>query len=339
MSASPAGNRRLVLAERPSGMVDAKTVRLEQEPAPEPGPAEALVRVRYLSIDPTIRTWMNDTPGYLPAIAIGDVVRGGGIGEVVKSSSDRYSEGDLVFGMTGWQDYALVDESAGAMQVLPVGIDPLAALSVFGVTGMTAYFGLLDVGRLVEGDTVVISGAAGATGSVVGQIAKIKGAGRVVGIAGTAEKCAWLTDELGFDAAVNYRTDNVGATLRHLCPKGIDLYFDNVGGQILDTCLGQLALRGRVVLCGAISTYNEAGPVTGPGNYRNLIVVRGRMEGFLILDYLDRFPEAQAAMFGWLAEGKMLHSEHVVEGLENAPDALNLLFTGGNTGKVIVKVD
>ncbi|HVC68977.1 MAG TPA: NADP-dependent oxidoreductase [Acidimicrobiales bacterium] len=339
MTAVTGRNRRLVLAQRPSGMVDNSTVRLEEVAAPEPGPDEAVVRVRYLSIDPTIRTWMNDAPGYLPAIAIGDVVRGGGIGEVVASRSDRYTEGDLVFGMTGWQDYALIDEGAGAMQVIPAGIDPLVALSVFGVTGMTAYFGLLDVGRLVEGDTVVVSGAAGATGSVVGQIARIKGAARVVGIAGTEEKCAWLTDELGFDAAVNYRTDNVGARLRELCPKGIDVYFDNVGGEILDLCLGQLALRGRVVLCGAISTYNEEGPVKGPGNYRNLIVVRARMEGFLILDYLDRFPEAQAAMFGWVADGRMKHSEHVVEGLENATDALNLLFTGGNTGKVIVKVD
>jgi hypothetical protein len=331
-------NRRLVLAARPSGMVDAGTVRLETAAVPDPGAAGAVVRVRYLSIDPTIRTWMNDAPGYLPAIQIGDVVRGGGIGEVVRTTSDRYQVGDLVFGMTGWQDYVVADEGAGAMQVIPAGVDPLVALSVFGVTGMTAYFGLLDVGRLVEGDTVVVSGAAGATGSVVGQIAKIKGAGKVVGIAGSEEKCAWLTDELGFDAAVNYRTDKVGARLRELCPKGIDLYFDNVGGEILDTCLGQLRLRGRVVLCGAISTYNDTGPTKGPGNYRNLIVIRGRMEGFLILDYFDRFPEAQLEMFGWVAEGKIKHSEHLVEGLEQAPDALNLLFTGGNTGKVIVQV-
>jgi NADPH-dependent curcumin reductase CurA len=338
MAAAADENRRLVLARRPSGMVDAETVRLETGPVPDPGEAAALIRVRYLSIDPTIRTWMNDAPGYMPAIEIGDVVRGGGIGEVVETTSERYRIGDLVFGMTGWQDYAVADEEAATMQVIPAGVDPLVALSVFGVTGMTAYFGLLDVGRVAEGDTVVVSGAAGATGSVVGQIAKIKGAAKVVGIAGTEEKCGWLTDELGFDAAVNYRTENVGARLRALCPKGIDLYFDNVGGEILDTCLGQLRLRGRVVLCGAISTYNEAGPAKGPGNYRNLIVIRGRMEGFLILDYLDRFPEAQLEMFGWVAEGKIKHSEHVVEGLEAAPDALNLLFTGGNTGKVIVKV-
>jgi NADPH-dependent curcumin reductase CurA len=339
MVGADGGNRRLVLNERPSGMVDEGTVRLVEEAVPQPGPAGALVRVRYLSIDPTIRTWMNDAPGYLPAIGIGDVVRGGGIGEVLESTSDRYQVGDLVFGMTGWQDYVVADEEAGAMQVIPAGIDPLVALSVFGVTGMTAYFGLIDVGQVAEGDTVVVSGAAGATGSVVGQLARIKGAGKVVGIAGTAEKCAWLVDELGFDAAVNYRTQKVAAVLREQCPGGIDLYFDNVGGDILDICLGQLALKGRVVLCGAISTYNDTGPPKGPANYRNLIVVRGRMEGFLILDYLARFPEAQMAMAGWVAEGRIKHSEHVVEGLERAPDALNLLFTGGNTGKVIVRVD
>jgi NADPH-dependent curcumin reductase CurA len=333
------GNRRLVLAHRPSGMVDGDTVRREVGPVPGPGPAGALIRVRYLSIDPTIRTWMNDAPGYLPAIEIGDVVRGGGIGEVVQTTSDRYKVGDLVFGMTGWQDYAVADEEAGAMQVIPAGIDPFAALSVFGVTGMTAYFGLIDVGRVAEGDTVVVSGAAGATGSVVGQLARIKGAAHVVGIAGTDEKCAWLVDDLGYDAAVNYKTENVAAALRRECHGGIDLFFDNVGGEILDIGLGQLALKGRVVLCGAISTYNDTGPAKGPANYRNLIVIRGRMEGFLILDYLDRFPEAQMAMAGWVAEGKIKHSEHVVEGLERAPEALNLLFTGGNTGKVIVAVD
>ena len=339
MAPDPGRNRRLVLARRPSGMVDGDTVRRDDRPVPVPGPAGALIRVRYLSIDPTIRTWMNDAPGYLPAIGIGEVVRGGGIGEVVESTSDRYQVGDLVFGMTGWQDYAVADDGAGAMQVIPPGIDPLAALSVFGVTGMTAYFGLIDVGRVAEGDTVVVSGAAGATGSVVGQLARIKGAARVVGIAGTDEKCAWLVDDLGFDAAVNYKTENVAAALRRECHGGIDLFFDNVGGEILDIGLGQLALKGRVVLCGAISTYNDTGPAKGPANYRNLIVIRGRMEGFLILDYLDRFPEAQMAMAGWVAEDKIKHSEHVVEGLERAPEALNLLFTGGNTGKVIVAVD
>ena len=331
-------SRRIVLAARPTGMADDTTVALETGPVPEPEAGQAVVRVEWISIDPTIRTWMDDAPGYLPAIEIGAPIRSGGIGTVVASAADRFPVGATVFGMLGWQDYAVVDDDNNA-QVVPDGIDPTAALSVFGVTGMTAYFGLLDVGQPKEGDTVVVSGAAGATGSVVGQIAKIKGAANVVGLAGSAEKCAWLVDDLGFDAAINYRTEDVAARLRTLCPNGIDVYFDNVGGEILDTCLGQLALKARVVLCGAISTYADDGKPVGPGNYRNLIVKRARMEGFLVLDYLDRFGEGQADMFTWVLEGKVKHAVHVVEGLERSLNALNLLFTGGNTGKVIVKVD
>ncbi len=332
-------NRRLVLAERPSGAVDDRTVRLETEPAPEPADGEALVRTRFISIDPTIRTWMDDTPGYLPPIAIDDVVRAAGVGEVVRSNSDRYQPGQLVFGMTGWQDYLIANGDTARLQLLPEGIDPTAALSVFGTTGMTAYFGLLDVGRVREGDTVVVSGAAGATGSTVGQIARIKGAGRVVGIAGSDEKCAWLVDELGFDAAINYKEPDVSGRLRAACPDGVDLYFDNVGGELLDICLSQLAMRGRVVLCGAIASYNEAGAPPGPRNYINLLIKRGRMEGFIILDYLDRFPEGQAEMAQWVAAGKVKFAVHLVDGLEQAPSALNLLFTGGNRGKVIVRVE
>jgi NADPH-dependent curcumin reductase CurA len=334
----PDSYRRLVLAERPTGNVDEKTVRLEQADVPEPGEGEALVHTRYLSIDPTIRTWMDDAPGYLPPIAIDEVVRSAGVGEVVRSNTARYQQGDLVFGLIGWQEYTLADVGARGMQVLPQGVDPTAALSVFGATGMTAFFGLLDVGKLKEGDTVVVSGAAGATGSVVGQLARIKRAGRVVGIAGSDEKCAWLVDELGFDAAVNYKTDDFATRLRDACPDGIDLYFDNVGGELLDICLAQLALRGRIVLCGAISSYNDRGRTVGPRNYRNLISKRGRMEGFIILDYLDRFAEGQAEMAGYVADGRMKFAVHVVDGLEHAPAALNLLFTGGNRGKVIVRV-
>lgn len=331
-------SRRLVLARRPDGMVDDTVVRLQTVPVPEPADGEALVRVRHLSIDPTIRTWMDDAPGYLPPIEIDAVIRSGAIGEVVASSNDRYAVGDTVFGMLGWQDHAVIGGDVTA-QVVPGDVDPTAALSVFGTTGMTAYFGLLDVGRPEEGDTVVVSGAAGATGSVVGQIARAKGAGQVVGIAGTDEKCAWLTDELGFDAAINYKTDDVGARLRETCPEGIDVYFDNVGGEILDQCLARLAMKGRVVCCGAISAYNDRGSAYGLTNYFTLITKRARMEGFLILDYLDRFAEAQAEMLGWVLDGKVKHKVHVVDGLEHAPDALNLLFTGGNTGKVIVAVD
>jgi NADPH-dependent curcumin reductase CurA len=265
-------------------------------------------------------------------------VRGAGIAEVVQSNCDRYSPGDLLFGMTGWQDYLIADEGERAMQPLPPGVSPQVALGLFGITGMTAYFGLLDVGRLKEGDVVVVSGAAGATGSTVGQIAKLKGAGEVIGIAGGPEKCSWIVDELGFSAAIDYKNENVAARLRELAPDGIDLYFDNVGGEILDACLGQLAMRGRVVLCGAIATYNDRGSMRGPANYRSLIIRRGRMEGFIIIDYIERFPEAQMEMAGWLASGQIKSAEHIVEGLERAPEALNLLFTGGNTGKVIVQV-
>jgi NADPH-dependent curcumin reductase CurA len=330
-------NRRMVLAERPTGMVDERTVRLEESDLPEPGAGEALARVRYISIDPTIRTWMDDAPGYLPPIAIDEVVRSGGVVEVISSKSDDYKPGDLLFGFTGWQDYVLAS-AAGGYQGLPPGVSPTMALSLFGITGMTAYFGLIDVGKVKEGDVVVVSGAAGATGSTVGQIAKIKGAAKVVGIAGGPRKCSWIADELGFDETIDYKSDDVAARLREVAPDGIDLYFDNVGGPILDACLARLALRGRIVLCGAISGYNDRGAAKGPANYANLIIKRGRMEGFLILDYFDRLGEGQAEVAGWLAEGKIKSVEHVVEGLENAPDALNLLFTGGNTGKVIVQV-
>ena len=329
-------NRRLVLAKRPTGLVDDDTLRLETEPAPEPADGEALVQVRYLSIDPTIRTWMDDVPSYLPPIQIDEVIRSGGVCEVIESRTDAYQPGQMLFGMPGWQDYAIVDAGERAMQVLPDGVPPGIAIGILGVTGMTAYFGITDVGAVKEGDVVVISGAAGATGSAAGQIAKLKGAKKVVGIAGGAEKCAHIVDELGFDEAIDYKNENVAARLHEACPDGIDLYFDNVGGSILNDCLANLAMRGRVVLCGAISTYNDDGPPTGPSNYLTLLVRRGRMEGFIILDYLDRFPAAQAEMAGWIAEGKIKSSEHIVEGLEKAPDALNLLFSGGNTGKVIV---
>jgi NADPH-dependent curcumin reductase CurA len=330
--------RRILLAARPHGLVDDSVLRIDDTaPVPEPSDGQALVRVRYLSIDPTIRTWMNDAPGYLPPIGLGEVVRSGGLGEVVASRTDRLAVGDTVFAMLGWQEYALVDGAEGMATVVPSGLNSGVVLGVLGVTGMTAYFGLTDIGRPEAGDTVVVSGAAGATGSVVGQLARILGAGRVVGIAGSPEKCAWLTDELGFDAAIDYRAEDVAARLRETCPEGINVYFDNVGGEILDAALAQLAMRARVVLCGGISQYNEDRPV-GPRNYLNLIVKRARMEGFLVLDYLDRFAAAQGAMAGWVMEGRIRHREHVVEGLERAGEALNLLFSGGNTGKVVLAV-
>ncbi|HUN79270.1 MAG TPA: NADP-dependent oxidoreductase [Solirubrobacteraceae bacterium] len=330
--------RRLILAERPTAMVDESTVRMEEGDVPEPGEGEALARVRYLSIDPTIRTWMDDAPGYLPPIGIGEVVRGGGVAEVLTSNCKLYEPGDLLFGLTGWQDYVIADGGQRAMQKLPPGVSPTAALGVLGLNGTTAYFGLLDVGALKEGDVVVVSGAAGATGSAAGQIAKIKGAAKVVGIAGGPEKCAWIVDELGFDAAIDYKSEDVSARLRELCPDGIDLYFDNVGGEILNACLANLAMRGRIVLCGAIASYNDRERSFGPTNYPALIIRRGRMEGFIVLDYFDRLAGAQAELAGWLGEGRLKSTEHIVDGLEHAPEALNLLFTGGNTGKVLVRV-
>ena len=331
-------NRRLVLAERPSGLVDETNLRLESEQLPQLADGEALVAVRYLSIDPTIRTWMDDAPGYLPPIGIDEVIRGGGIGEIVESRNDAYPVGRLVFGITGWQEYVIADSAARTMQLIPEGVPPTTALGILGLTGVTAYFGMRDVGHVKEGDVVVVSGAAGATGSTAGQIAKIEGAQKVVGIAGGPEKCAYIVQELGFDEAIDYKNESVAARLRETCPDGIDLYFDNVGGSILNDCLGNLAMRGRVVLCGAISSYNSDGPPPGPSNYINLLIRRGRMEGFIVIDFFDRLAEAQAALGGWLAEGRLKSAEHVVEGLEACPDALNLLFSGGNTGKVMVKL-
>jgi NADPH-dependent curcumin reductase CurA len=273
---------------------------------------------------------------YLPAIEIGAVIRSAGAGVVVESRNPKFAVGDRVFTTVGWQEYVILG-AKDAPNVIPAGIDLRDALSIFGVTGMTAYFGLMDIGKPVAGETVVVSGAAGATGSVVGQLAKAHGC-RAVGIAGTPEKCAWLTGELGFDAAINYKTEDVGARLGAECPKGIDVFFDNVGGPILNAALGRLALRGRVVLCGAISQYENFDNVYGPPNYANLISRRGRMEGFIILDYLSRFMEGVIALGGLLAQGKIKHRTTVVDGLENAPDALRRLFSGDHEGKLLVKV-
>jgi len=329
-------NRQVRLASRPTGMVDDGTFEVVEEPIAELGPGEYLVRIAYLSIDPTNRVWIREEPSYLPPVGIGEVMRGGAVGEVVESRNDEFPVGAPVLGMLGWQEYARCGRDVVA-RVVPEGLPLPHLLSVYGTTGVTAYFGMLDVAKPEAGDTVVVSGAAGATGSVAGQIAKIQGA-RVVGIAGTDEKCAWLTDELGFDAAINYRTDDVAARLREACPDGIDVFFDNVGGAILDTVLTQLALRARVALCGAISTYNAADRPAPIHAYMNLVVQRARMEGFLVLDYLDRFPEAVLQLVAWVGEGRIKWRDHIVDGLEQAPDALNMLFTGANTGKLMVRV-
>jgi hypothetical protein len=288
-------------------------------------------------MDPTQRGWMaRDT--YLPAIAIGDVIRSFGVGQVVGSRHEGFRQGELVQGNVGWQDYILSDGGGPLpLRKLPADTDIPLAMSVLGLTGLTAYFGLLEVGRPESGETVVVSGAAGATGSVVGQIAKIRGC-RVVGIAGGPEKCAWLTQTAGFDAAIDYKAERVDRRLRELCPDGIDIFFDNVGGEILDAALANLALHGRVVICGAISGYNEKVPPPGPRNYLSLLVRRGRMEGFLILDFMDRAGEAVAALSRWVQEGKIQHEEDVQEGLENAPATLRRVFEGKNRGKQLLKI-
>lgn len=328
-------NRQILLRRRPQGPITDDCFELVEQAVPRPAEGEAVVRVRYLSLDPTIRIWV-ERDSYLPAIALGDPVRSAALGVVVESRSEEFPVGATVMGMLGWQDYAVVGGDQPA-NVLPEGIEPADALSIYGGTGITAYFGLLDVGQPVEGDTVLVSGAAGATGSIVGQIAKIKGC-RVVGIAGTDDKCRWLVDELGFDAAVNYRTEDLDARIGALCPDGVDVFFDNVGGDTLEAALDHLALKARVVLCGSISSYNAEEAPPGPRNLMNLVIQRARMEGFLVLDYLDRFPEAALDLAVWVAEGKIRHRVDIVEGLEATPSAMNRLFDGTNTGKLIVHV-
>lgn len=333
-------NKQIVLSERPTGYVDAATTTVVTTTRPIPSEGEALIKVALLSIDPTIRTWMDDAPGYLPPIQLGEVVRGGGAGVVVESQNPRLKEGDIVFGMTGWQEWVLATD-ANRFAVLPtgLGLDLATMMNVLGVTGITAYFGVLDVGQLKEGDVVVVSGAAGATGSVAGQVAKAKGAKKVVGIAGGAGKCVEVVERFGFDECLDYREANLRRRLRAACPDGVDLYFDNVGGVILDDVLANLAMRARVVLCGAISQYNAAEGRYGIENTTALIGRRARMEGFIVLDYASRYGEARVELASMVASGALAHQEHVVAGLEHAPDALNLLFRGENHGKTLVAVD
>jgi NADPH-dependent curcumin reductase CurA len=330
-------NRQWRLAERPTGMVEAKHFRWTSEPVPEPADGQILVRNLLLSCDPTQRAWLARET-YMPAIGIGEVVRSAAAGRVVASRSPAYAEGDLVVGLFGWQDYALAraDGPMPPTKLLP-GVPIELQMSVLGFTGITGYFGMLDVGRPKAGETVVVSGAAGATGSIAAQVARIHGC-RTIGIAGGKEKCAWLTRDARLDAAIDYKAEDVGARLRELCPNGIDVYFDNVGGDILDLALARLALHGRVVLCGAIATYSDAEVRPGPKNYMNLVVKRGRMEGFLVSDYLARAPEAVMQLFTWLNEGKLVYQVDVEHGLENAPRALRRLFVGENKGKQLVAI-
>ncbi|MFL6712605.1 MAG: NADP-dependent oxidoreductase, partial [Sulfurifustis sp.] len=306
-------------------------------PAAELGDGEALVEVEYLSLDPAMRGWMNEGRSYVPPVALGEVMRAGGIGRVIASNDAKVAVGDTVRATTGVQDYALV-KADDVVKVDP-RIAPLPRfLGVLGMPGMTAYFGLLDVGQPEPGETIVVSAAAGAVGSVVGQIAKIKGC-RVIGIAGGVDKCRAAREEFGFDAVIDYKSEDVRKKLREHCPKGIDVFFDNVGGVILEAALANLAPKARIVLCGAISQYNsKPEELRGPRNYMALLVSRARMEGFVVFDYAARYAEAAKAMAGWIAESKLKAREDIVEGLEMFPQTLLKLFRGENLGKLVIKV-
>jgi NADPH-dependent curcumin reductase CurA len=329
-------NRRYHLAARPVGLPTASDWRLDSVPVEEPGDGQFVVEVQYISLDPAMRGWMNEGKSYIPPVGIGEVMRAGAIGCVSASRHPGFTVGEHVSGSFGVQNYALCD-GKGVIKV-DAKLAPLPVyLGTLGMPGMTAYFGLLEVGGLNNGDTVVVSAAAGAVGTVVGQIAKIKDC-RVVGIAGGAEKCAWLVQELGFDAAIDYKTQDVKKALREHCPKGIDVYFDNVGGDILDSALTQLARGARIVICGAISQYNNTTPVKGPANYLSLLVNRASMKGMVVFDYAARYTQAARELGGWLAAGKMKSREHIVTGLEKFPEALLMLFRGENTGKLVLKV-
>lgn len=328
-------NHRIVLRERPVGLVRAGDFTFDTAPLPELADGDVLMRTRYLGIDASVRTWLNRGEGYLPPVEIGEPVRCSGIGEVVASRCDRFPVGTVVYGLPGWQEYAVVRDDGMATPMAP-GVDLPAMLSVLGSTGLTAYFGLTRVGEVTEGETVVVSAAAGATGSAAVQIATILGC-RVIGIAGSDEKCAWVR-ELGADGAINYRTEDVAGRLRELCPGRVDVYFDNVGGPILDAVLGHLAQGGRVALCGAISTYNAERRPPGPANYLNLISRRGKMQGFISLDWWGDFPEATAQLARWVDEGRLTYRITWFDGLDAAPDALNAMFTGANVGKIVIRL-
>jgi NADPH-dependent curcumin reductase CurA len=329
-------NRQWRLRARPVGRITPSDFELVETAVPRAGPGEAVARLLWLSLDPTNRVWVNDADSYLPPVQIGEVMRGGGIARIVESNTPQYAVGDLVTGLTGWQDYVRLDGSA-MVQPVPAGLSvpPEVFLGVLGVTGLTAYFGLLDVAQPRPGETVVVSAAAGATGSVVGQIARIKGC-RAVGIAGGAEKCRWLTEELGFDAAVDYKASGWAQRLRAACPDGIDVNFENVGGEIMDEVMGLMNLNGRVALCGLISGYNSAEPMRG--RFDLVLVKRLQVRGFIVLDFLPRFAEGVAQLAQWYGEGRVKHRDTVVDGLEQAPAALNMLFDGRNVGKLLIRV-
>ena len=334
-------NRQYRLAARPVGLPKPSDWKVTEEPVGEPGPGGVLVKVQMVSLDPAMRGWMNEGKSYIPPVGIGEVMRAIGVGTVVASNHPGFKAGDAVAGGYGVQTHCLLDE-AGVKRAALVKVDLRLGsasqwLNALGMPGMTAYFGLLEVGQPKAGETVVVSGAAGAVGQTVGQVAKIKGC-RVVGIAGGREKCEFVVKELGFDACIDYKNESVREGLKAHCPNGVDVYFDNVGGDILDTVLTRINRKARIVICGAISQYNNTTPVKGPSNYLSLLVNRARMEGIVVFDWADRYPEAMKQIATWMKEGKFKSREDVVEGIDQFPSALNMLFEGRNFGKLVLKV-
>ena len=329
-------NHQVKLAARPVGKVQDSDWQFTQEEARAPGAGEMQIKVLFTSLDPAMRGWINEGESYMPPVAVGEVMRALGVGRVVASNNPAFAVGDHVSGLLGVQEYA-ISNGQGLFKVDP-RIAPLPRfLGAFGMPGLTAYFGLLDVGQLKDGETVVVSGAAGAVGAVVGQIAKSRGC-RVIGIAGGADKCRYLTEELGFDAAIDYKNENVAKALAQHCPQGMDVYFDNVGGEILNAALTRLAVGARIVICGAISQYNNKEAVQGPSNYLSLLVKRASMKGMVVGDYYPRAGEAAQALGALAMQGKLKAREDIVQGLENFPRAFNMLFSGENNGKLVLQV-
>ena len=332
-------SRQYALKSRPRGRPDGDCWEYRERALPALAEGEVRVRVDFVSLDPAMRGWMDDRESYAPPVGIGEVMRALGVGEVLESRAAGFAAGDAVAGPLGVQDHAVID--ADAVHGVDLSIAPPERyLGALGMTGMTAWFGLLDVGRPEKGDTVLVSATSGAVGSVVAQIARRHGC-RVVGIAGGEAKCRYLLDELGLDAAIDYRSteESIGAAIRRTCPDGVDVYFDNVGGETLDAALGHLAMRARIVICGAISQYNARASIDGPSNYLALLVKRARMEGMLVSDYAERYGEAVPTLAAWLADGSLKAREHVIEGLERFPEAFLMLFDGDNHGKLVLKVD
>ena len=332
-------NRRFALRQRPHGRIDDETFELVEEELPDLSDGEALVRTEWISVDPTNRGWISEGPGYLPPVAIGETMRALGLGRVVASKHPDYEEGQLVQGLSGWTEHFIASDAAPLQRVPAAdGVSPSFYLGVLGMTGLTAWVGMREIGKPQEGETVVVSAAAGAVGSVAGQIAKRDGA-RVVGIAGGPEKGAILSDRLGFDAAVDHRADDWREQLEAATPSGIDVDFENVGGELMDAIFGRLNVNSRVALCGLISVYNDTEAPPGPSNFRNLLVQRTNLQGFIILDHFEKLARVSAQLAEWVADGSLEPLETVVDGFEQLPSAINMLFDGANVGKLVVRVD